>query len=83
MAEIFEKEVLTLDELSKYTGFSKSHIYKLTHKKEIPHYKPSGKNCFFRLDEVKEWLFSKRVSTKSEIESEASAFLLNNKNRKQ
>lgn len=83
MAEILEKEVLTLDELSKYTGFSKSHIYKLTHKNIIPHYKPSGKNIFFSLKEVKEWLFSKRISTKNEIESEASAFLLNNKNRKQ
>ena len=81
MAEILEKEVLTLDELSKYTGFSKSHIYKLTHKKEIPHYKPSGKMIFFKLADVKRWLLTNRVSTKAEIESQASAILLNSKKK--
>lgn len=75
-----EKEILTLDELALYTGFSKSHIYKLTHQNLIPHYKPGGKNCFFQLDEVKEWLLSNRVSTRQEIERQASAYMLNHKN---
>lgn len=79
MAEILEKEVLTLKELSIYTGFSKSHIYKLTHHNKIPHYKPGGKVCFFKMTEVKEWLLSNRVSTKDELQSQASAYLLNSK----
>lgn len=74
-----EKEILNLDELASYTGYSKSHLYKLTHQNRIPHYKPGGKNCFFRLDEVKEWLLSNRVSTRQEIESQASAYMLNHK----
>lgn len=84
MAEILEqKEILTFDEFCKYTGFSRSHAYKLTHKNQIPHYKPGGKVCFFKLDEVKQWLLSNRISTKEEIESKASAYLLNSKNKKQ
>lgn len=83
MTEILEKEILTIDELSNYTGFSKSHIYKLTHKNVIPHYKPNGKIIFFKHSEILEWILSSRVSTRQEIESQASAFLLNNKNRKQ
>ncbi len=83
MTEILEKkEVLTLEELSRYTGFSKSHIYKLTHHNKIPHYKPGGKVCFFKLEEVKNWLLSNRVSTQDELQSQASAYLLNSKNKK-
>ncbi|MDR3287079.1 MAG: helix-turn-helix domain-containing protein, partial [Prevotellaceae bacterium] len=37
------KNVLTFDEVATLTGLSKSHLYKLTCKKVIPHYKPSGK----------------------------------------
>ena len=74
-----EKEILNLEELALYTGYSKSHIYKLTHKKQIPFYKPSGKNLFFKLDEVKEYLLSNRVNSQQEIERQASAYMLNHK----
>jgi excisionase family DNA binding protein len=83
MAEILEqKEILTLNELSIYTGFSKSHIYKLTHNNKIPHYKPGGKCCFFLLDEVKNWILTNRVSTKTELEIQANTFLFNSKSKK-
>ena len=36
------KEVLTSDEAAKYMGVSKSYLYKLTMRQQIPHYKPSG-----------------------------------------
>lgn len=41
------KDVLTSDEAAVYLGVSKSFLYKLTMRKEIPHYKPNGKLCFF------------------------------------
>ncbi len=37
MAGIAKKEVLTLAELSKYTGMSRSHLYKLTMRRALPH----------------------------------------------
>ena len=40
-----QKEVLTSDETARYMGISKSYLYKLTMRQEIPHYKPTGKIC--------------------------------------
>lgn len=77
-----QKEMLTLNELAIYTGFSKSHIYKLTHQNKIPHYKPTGKCIFFNINEVNNWLMQNRASTNLEIEQKASEYLLNSKSRK-
>lgn len=41
------KKVLNVEELSIYTGFKKSYIYKLVNKKVIPYSKPNGKMLFF------------------------------------
>lgn len=71
MAGIAKKEVLTLAELSKYTGMSRSHLYKLTMKKTIPHSKPAGKMLFFRREEIDAWLLRGRVSTDEEISRKA------------
>ena len=71
MAGIAKKEVLTLAELSKYTGMSRSHLYKLTMRRAIPHSKPAGKMLFFRREEIDAWLLQNRVSTAEEISSKA------------
>ena len=49
------KDVLTSDEAAVYLGVSKSFLYKLTMRKEIPHYKPNGKLCFFERLELNRW----------------------------
>lgn len=69
------KEVLTLNEVSNYTGLSKSHIYKLTSTGGIPFYKPFGKICYFNRAEILQWLQQNRVSTTKELESKASTFV--------
>lgn len=68
------KEVLTSDEVSRYIGMSKSYLYKLTMRKEIPHYKPTGKMCYFNRREVEQWLQSNRISTSSEITERANTY---------
>lgn len=57
--ELNEKRVLSFDELSMYTGFSKRTLYKLTSKKIIPFNKPTGKKMFFDRLKIDEWLLSK------------------------
>lgn len=52
---ICKKEVLTSDEVALYLGISKSYLYKLTMKQEIPHYKPLGKICYFNRTEIEKW----------------------------
>lgn len=55
------KEVLTADEAAKYMGVSKSYLYKLTCKQEIPHYKPMGKMCYFNRQELEAWLQRNKI----------------------
>lgn len=62
---LYHKEVLTLDEAAQYTGMKKSYLYKLTASRAIPHYKPNGKNCFFRRTELVDWLTANPIATKS------------------
>lgn len=55
------KEVLTLEEAAKYTGFSCSTLYKLTSARKIPFYKPAGKVILFEKKELLEWIRSSRI----------------------
>ncbi len=73
-----KKEVLTLEEACAYTGLSKSKMYKHTHQREIPHYKPQGKKIYFKREELISWLLSNRVKTIQELEDESIKYLLNN-----
>ena len=38
-----QKKVLTVEELSEYSGYAEGYIYKLTSTKQIPHYKSNRK----------------------------------------
>lgn len=73
---ICHKEILTLDEAAQYTGIKKSYLYKLTASKAIPHYKPNGKNCFFRRTELEGWLTTNPVATVADINGQAQAYCL-------
>lgn len=68
------KEVLTSDEAAVYLGVSKSFLYKLTMRKEIPHYKPNGKLCFFERQELNQWAEQGRCATATELADKAMAY---------
>lgn len=70
-----QKNTLTFDETSAYSGISKSYLYKLTSAGSIPHYKPEGKTIYFDRSELDSWLKRNRVKTSEEIEREASTFV--------
>ena len=70
------KEVLTSDEAAKYMGVSKSYLYKLTMRQQIPHYKPMGKMCYFNRLELEQWLQNNRVSTSTEISQQAQTYCM-------
>lgn len=76
------KKVLTSDETARYMGVSKSYLYKLTMRREIPHYKPLGKMCYFNRQEVEAWLQSNRVATATEISDEAERYCSSKKGGK-
>ncbi len=69
------KKVLNADELSVYTGFKKSYIYKLIHKKQIPYSKPNGKMLFFDREEVDLWLLTNKSNSSAEIEEDLFQYM--------
>ncbi len=78
-----KKEFLTLEETAEYLSLSKSAIYKLTSKKEIPFYNPGGKKLFFNRIELNEWITNGKVKSAFEIEQELDSYLSRtNKNQK-
>lgn len=75
---------LSFKEACAYLGFAPSYLYKLTYRKVIPHYKPTGKMLFFSKCELDEWIFSKakvkiqnskdeKIQEESEEEDESEA----------
>ena len=70
------KEVLTSDEAARYMGISKSYLYKLTMRQQIPHYKPMGKMCYFNRVEIEKWLQGNRVATEVELQERAKNYCM-------
>ena len=70
------KDVLNFKEAAKYLNVSCSHLYKLTYRKEIPHFKPRGKQVFFERKELDQWLLQNRQKTKAEIEQSAIDYVV-------
>jgi excisionase family DNA binding protein len=66
------KQVLTLQEVSNYTGLSMSYLYKLTHKSEITFYKPNGKKIYIDRLELEAWLKRNRSKSRDEIEQDVT-----------
>lgn len=67
------KSALTMDEVAMLTGLSKSYIYALCCKKQIPHFKSNGgKITYFKKEEVESWMLANRVTTIDEARSKAA-----------
>ena len=79
-----DKNVLTLKEVSEYTGFKTSYLYKLTSSGIIPHSKPNGKTIFFDKKILENWLLSNPSTSLSDNKILASNYITSktNKNNK-
>ncbi|MCU0432508.1 MAG: helix-turn-helix domain-containing protein [Bacteroidia bacterium] len=66
------KNILSFAEAVLYLDMSESHIYKLTAKRKIPHYK-QGKLIYFLREDLEAWLTANRVRTSDELQLEAIA----------
>ena len=71
MVEQKSKQILTSAEVAEYLGVSRGYVYKLSHRRELPHSKPGGKLCFFRLEDVEAWATRNRIATLDEILAKA------------
>ena len=68
-----QKSVLTLPEVCELTGLSRSHIYRLTCTKEIPHYK-RGNTLYFSRTEIEGWMLGNKVATTEECAQKAEKY---------
>lgn len=73
--QILNKEVMTIDEASTYLSLSKSALYKMTSKKEISYYVPSGKKIYFRKIQLDNWVFKNKVAPSNNFEIETDMYL--------
>ena len=71
-----DKNILTVDDLIDYTGYSQKQIYKLTSTRAIPHYKPNGRKLFFKRNEVDNWINQGRIKPMSELDDETQNIAL-------
>lgn len=69
------KTILNVEELSDYTGFKKSYIYKLVHENLLPYSKPNGKVLFFERKKIDDWLLQNCQKSNDEIQREALEFI--------
>ena len=76
MAGLTSKKVLTFDEAAKFTGLSKSYLYKLTSQQRIPFFKPTGKLVYFDREELETWLSQNRIGTVEEIDQRAQSYCM-------
>ena len=74
------KKVLSVNEASEYLNISVSWLYKLTHLKKIPHYKPNGKMIYFKKSDLNSWLLRNRIDSEEESEQKAIDNIIHNTN---
>lgn len=73
------KNMFGLEEASLFLNMSKSFLYKLTYRHEIPYYRPNGKQIYFDRKELEDWMRRNRVATIEEIEQSATNYLVTGK----
>jgi excisionase family DNA binding protein len=69
--------MLTTAQAAKYMDLSMSALYKLTHRKELPVYKPTGGKIYFKREEIDAYLAKCRICSQEEIEKEALNYVIN------
>ena len=71
--------LMTTKEAASYIGISYQTLRTMMHNREIPYYKPNGKLCFFKREDIDAWLTSNRISSMTEMNIEASKYCMKSK----
>jgi excisionase family DNA binding protein len=72
------KPMLTITEAAEYMGLSLSSMYKMTHRRELPVYKPSGGKVYLKREDINAYLSKHRLMSQTEIEKEATNYVTKN-----
>lgn len=72
---LIQKDILSFEEAAIYLNISKSSLYKMTAKHEIPHYKPN-KYVFFEREVLDDWIRSAVVHSHEQVSNQANAYIM-------
>ncbi|MDZ7757182.1 helix-turn-helix domain-containing protein [Rhodohalobacter sp.] len=72
MDKLENENPLNAQEAAKYLNISVSHLYKLTSRGEIRHYKPGGKRIYFFQSDLNNFIKSNPVKSSNELNQEAA-----------
>ncbi|MFZ4740348.1 MAG: helix-turn-helix domain-containing protein [Bacteroidales bacterium] len=78
---LLQKSVLNFSEACNYLEISASHLYKLTSRKQIPHFCPQGKKLYFNRHELETWLQQNRQISTDEIEQQATDYVIKHRSK--
>jgi len=62
---------LTAQEAADLLGIAKSTLYKMTMRRVIPSYRPTGGKLVFRREDLEAFLFSNRRASRTELDAQA------------
>ena len=73
------QKLLTISEASNMLGLTKSYIYNLVWKRQIPHLKYGARLIRFRESELEEWMNERTVEIKTDrqLKEEATSYVMN------
>ena len=74
------EQLLTIDEVATLLHLTKPTVYSKVSKNELPGVCKQGKRLYFDRQTIIDWIKQGRKKSNAEIEQEAKAYLLNNKN---
>jgi excisionase family DNA binding protein len=69
------KENMTAAEAAAYCGYSKSYMYILMSRREIPHHRPAGRRAFFNRKELDEFMAQGKRDAGYEVIEKAAAII--------
>ncbi len=73
--QLHNKEFFSVEDTALYLNVSKSYLYKLTSRKEIPFYSPGGKKIYFKKIEIDEWITKSKVESIQDTQTEVELYL--------
>jgi excisionase family DNA binding protein len=70
-----DERPLTFAEACIYLGVSRSHLYKLTCRQKISHFKPNNKKLYFLKSDLNNYMLRNRRKSEEEIDQKASDYI--------
>lgn len=71
---IYHKDLLSTDEATRLLNVSKSTLYKMTMRGDIPFFKPAGKLMYFERAALESWMRANRIASTDELQAAAANY---------